>query len=143
MLLFSDLVTKNYTATGSRRTVCVDVQPPDERRGGGDVREAAVGIILVGGVVVGGQLTSADAQELASAPIDFHPIFKENSHQVQNLKIISFVIEISSNVMNPLQEEVRGRRQVREGGGFNCGESEGEGKAEEEDGRRDSEGFFC
>ena len=38
--------------------------------------------------------------------------------------------------MNSFQEEVRGRRQVREGGGFKCGESEDEGKAEEEDGRR-------
>ena len=34
-----------------------------------------------------------------------------------------------------MQEEVRCRRQVCEGSGFNCGESEDEGKAEEEDGR--------
>ena len=47
------------------RTVCVNVKPPDERRGGG-CRAPAVSVLLVGGLVVCGQLTSADAQELES-----------------------------------------------------------------------------
>ena len=74
---FSDLRNYIATGTGSRRAVCVDVEPPDERRLGGEILETAIGVVLVavGRVVVGGQLTSADAQELASASLDFHSVF--------------------------------------------------------------------
>ena len=62
-LLISDF--KLYCEPVSRGTVSVDVKPPHERRGGGYVGEAAIGIVLRG-VLVDGQLTSTDAKELGS-----------------------------------------------------------------------------
>ena len=62
-LLISDF--KLYCEPVSRGTVSVDVKPPHERRGGGYVSEAAIGIVLRG-VFVDGQLTSTDAKELGS-----------------------------------------------------------------------------
>ena len=56
---------KLYCEPVSRGTVSVDVKPPHERRGGGYVGEAAIGIVLRG-VLVDGQLTSTDAKELGS-----------------------------------------------------------------------------
>ena len=44
--------------------------------------------------------------------------------------------------MIDFQEEVRRRRQIREGGGFNRGESEDEGEVEEEDGRWEQKVLF-
>ena len=60
-----------YCDPVSRRTFSVDIKPPYERRGGGYVGEAAIGIVL-SGVVVDWQLTSADAKELESVTSDMY-----------------------------------------------------------------------